>query len=106
MSDYQAIYDAVRSRIRNGDIGQSVSDAIREANVAYYAQVVADNISYEAAKVAQAHAAPSAVYRPSLRKDGNQWCAIYGENVQEGVCGFGDTPAAAMAAFDKAWSEQ
>lgn len=24
-------------------------------------------------------------------KDGNQWCFLYGENIQEGVCGFGDT---------------
>lgn len=24
-------------------------------------------------------------------KDGNQWCFLYGENIQEGICGFGDT---------------
>lgn len=24
-------------------------------------------------------------------KDGNQWCFLYGNNIQEGVCGFGDT---------------
>ena len=24
-------------------------------------------------------------------KDGNQWCFCYGENIQEGICGFGDT---------------
>lgn len=24
-------------------------------------------------------------------KDGNQWCFLYGENIQEGVCGFGET---------------
>ncbi len=24
-------------------------------------------------------------------KDGNQWCFLYGENLQEGICGFGDT---------------
>ncbi len=24
-------------------------------------------------------------------KDGNQWCFRYGENIQEGICGFGDT---------------
>lgn len=26
-----------------------------------------------------------------LSKDGNQWCFLYGEDIQEGVCGFGDT---------------
>ena len=24
-------------------------------------------------------------------KDGDKWCFLYGENLQEGVCGFGDT---------------
>lgn len=24
-------------------------------------------------------------------KDGNQWCFLYGENIQEGIVGFGDT---------------
>ena len=47
---------------------------------------------------------PSAVYRPTLTLDGNAWCALYGANLQDGVAGFGDTPAAAMAAFDEAWN--
>ena len=24
-------------------------------------------------------------------KDGNQWCFLYGNNIQDGVCGFGKT---------------
>jgi len=24
-------------------------------------------------------------------KDGNQWCFLYGENIQDGICGFGKT---------------
>ena len=24
-------------------------------------------------------------------KDGNQWCFLYGDNINDGVCGFGDT---------------
>ena len=24
-------------------------------------------------------------------KDGNSWCFLYGENIQEGICGFGET---------------
>lgn len=24
-------------------------------------------------------------------KDGNKWCYLYGDNIQEGICGFGDT---------------
>lgn len=29
-------------------------------------------------------------------KDGDQWCALYGKNVQEGITGFGKTPYLAM----------
>ena len=46
---------------------------------------------------------PSYLYRPRLFIDGNRWCALLGENVQNGVCGFGETPAKAYAAFDEAW---
>lgn len=35
--------------------------------------------------------------------DGNAWSVLHGTNLQEGVAGFGDSPDAAMAAFDKAW---
>lgn len=46
---------------------------------------------------------PSVVFKPVLSKDGNMWCALFGANLQEGVAGFGDTPARAMYAFDTAW---
>lgn len=47
---------------------------------------------------------PSAVlFRPRIFIDGNQWCALYGDNIQDGVAGFGDSPDEAMAEFDKAW---
>lgn len=49
---------------------------------------------------------PSAVYRPQLTADGDQWCALYGEDLQVGVAGFGGTPEQAMAAFDTAWWTQ
>ncbi len=47
--------------------------------------------------------APSVIYRPAIVKDGNQWCVLYGKNLQEGIAGFGDTPAQACQAFDVAW---
>ena len=34
-------------------------------------------------------------------KDGNQWCLLYGENIQEGICGFGDTIRDAAIDFYK-----
>ena len=52
---------------------------------------------------AASHERPSVLYRPSLTVDGNQWCAIYGENLQDGVAGFGNSPADAMWDFDRNW---
>lgn len=49
---------------------------------------------------------PSAMYRPSLSIDGDKWCALYGENLQDGVAGFGDSPAEAMQNFNKAWRQK
>lgn len=46
---------------------------------------------------------PCMKWRPRLFIDGNQWCALYGENLQDGVAGFGDSPEAAMLAFDREW---
>lgn len=103
MDTYQPIYDAVRSRLSNGDIGQAVEAVLRDANLAHYVECAATLIGYEATKAAEAYAAPSAIYRPALTIDGNQWCALYGANPQEGVAGFGDTPAKACADFDLQW---
>lgn len=44
------------------------------------------------------------ILKPELFTDGTQWCVLYGKNVQEGVCGFGDTPYYAILAFNKAWN--
>ena len=48
---------------------------------------------------------PFAIYRPKLFRDGDQWCALYGENIQEGVVGFGSSPLWAADAFNKAWGK-
>jgi len=50
--------------------------------------------------------APSVLYRPAIFKDGDQWCALYGENIQDGVAGFGDTPGLACQAFNMAWGQE
>lgn len=49
---------------------------------------------------------PSVLYRPSVVRDGSKWSALYGSNLMEGVCGFGDTPEDAMIDFDKNWHHQ
>jgi hypothetical protein len=39
-----------------------------------------------------------AALNPKFSKDGNLYCYLYGDNLQEGIAGFGDTPY--MAAVD------
>ena len=40
---------------------------------------------------------------PKLQRLGKMWRALYGENPQDGVAGFGDTPDEAFADFDRLW---
>lgn len=64
------------------------------------------NAALEANATEQARRAPHVLMRPAIYPDGNQWCALYGANLQEGVAGFGDTPELACADFDKNWASQ
>jgi hypothetical protein len=99
MDTYQAVYDAVRSRISIGDVGVAVENAIRGENIGHFMQMAAESVR----QAASAYESPAAIYRPALSIDGNQWCALYGANLQDGVAGFGDSPALAMADFDRNW---
>lgn len=53
--------------------------------------------------IAIAMTRPHVLMRPSISIDGYQWCALYGENLQDGVAGFGDSPDKAMRDFDANW---
>jgi hypothetical protein len=64
------------------------------------------NAANETQITEQARRAPHVLMRPAVFPDGNAWCALYGENIQEGVAGFGDTPQAAAADFDANWTRQ
>lgn len=100
---YQAIYDAVRSRISGGNVAETVADVARQAfDVSHLMPIMVQDIACSFAE----HARPSAVYRPAISIDGNQWCALFGANLQDGVAGFGDSPAEAMHDFDKAWNKK
>lgn len=101
MSDsYQPIYDAVRSRISNGDIGQAVREiAERAFDLSWQKQ----HLQQEIYVVSEQMQRPSVLMRPRVYIDGNMWCALYGDDLQNGVAGFGLSPADAMADFDKNW---
>lgn len=103
MSDaYQPIFDATRSKIYNGDVGQAIENAMHQQNISFYFER-ASNLAMD---VIAEYSKPSAIYRPTLSIDGNVWCAMYGRNPMEGVCGFGASPAMAMVDFDNEWDKQ
>lgn len=102
MSYSQEIYDAVRSRVNGGDVGQAVSEAMRDAfGMADHHMAC---VAQEFAAAAHEQQRPSTLYRPALSIDGDQWCALYGDNLQDGVAGFGDSPSEAMCDFDRNWN--
>lgn len=99
MSDnYQAVYDAVRSRIGPVDSHDAVAGALREAfgNADHQIRCALQEVTGYLTD-------PSVIYRPTLSIDGDQWCALYGSDLQSGVAGFGDSPAKAMLEFNKNW---
>ncbi len=103
MDSYQAVYDAARSKISSCNTYDAVSRAASQAfDPGNTWPVIAQEFCIAAGELAR----PSAVYRPAVYPDGDKWCALYGVNLMEGVCGFGDTPEEAMRAFDQAWLKE
>lgn len=52
------------------------------------------NVAYEMQR-------PSILHKPVLSLDGDEYCVLLGDNLQEGVAGFGKSPAKAFEDFDK-----
>lgn len=88
MDTYQPIYDAIAAATTPGF--QAAAQAAQEA-------------AWSHERTAQEMRRPSVLFRPTISMDGNKWCVLYGENLHDGVAGFGDTPEKAMMAFDLAW---
>jgi hypothetical protein len=70
---YQAVFDAVRSRISGCNIEHAVSEHLRSnMDFNYAIPGLMQDIACQFAE----HGRPSAVFRPKLSIDGNQWCAL------------------------------
>jgi len=102
MESYQAIYDAVRSRISGFDSQQLIQEISRHFDISH----AVDMVKHEFLVSAYAQSRPFVLLKPKVYADGNQWCVLYGETIQEGVCGFGETPAKASQDFDNNWNNQ
>ena len=96
---YQAIYDAVRSRIHGFDSSQLIDQIARQFDISSEKERIQDQVM----SILEDHRQPSILYRPSLSRDGDQWCALYGNDLQCSVAGFGKSPGKAMHDFDKNW---
>ena len=46
------------------------------------------------------------ILKPKLYKDGDKWCVLYGDDIQEGICGFGETPYKAILDWNKQWNSK
>ncbi len=44
--------------------------------------------------------------KPELKQDGNQWCVLYGEDLQSGIAGFGESPLKAIRDFNASWYKE
>jgi hypothetical protein len=103
MDSYQAIYDAVRSKISGGNIGDAIRDIAGQAfDISHMKMMLQQEFSIAAYEMQR----PSVLYCPSIVMDGSKWSALYGEDLMHGVSGFGDTPAEAMQDFDQNWVKQ
>lgn len=68
-----------------------------------YAECLHNKAAEELLRAAEESARPFVILRPKIYPDGDQWCALYGEDLQEGVAGFGSTPDEASRDFDQNW---
>ena len=66
-------------------------------------QRAADEIKDAAILASDEAARPFMQLKTSIMKDGNQWSVLYGENLMEGVSGYGDSPEEASRDFDRNW---
>lgn len=60
---------------------------------------VNNNLIYEAQMnywAAKQDMALAESLKPQFFIDGDKWCCLYGENIQDGVAGFGDSPHEAV----------
>ena len=86
-----------------------MSDVLNDELQMMAVNAIANAADMAGAAIQQAvvqYGTPSAIFRPKIYIDGNMWCALYGDNIQDGVAGFGFSPSAAMFDFDVNWHKK
>lgn len=46
------------------------------------------------------------ILRPKLFMDGNMWCVLYGDNLMDGIAGFGETVYKAILDFNASFHKK
>ena len=105
MSDnYQAVYDAVRSRFSNFDSSGLIDNIASKFDISWTMSrleaTIADSV-IEAAEYSR-----FAMLRPTLQQDGNMWICLLGDNLQVGIAGVGETPYLAIIDWNKAFHKK
>jgi hypothetical protein len=103
MDSYQAIYDAVRSKISGGDVGLAIQEVARNAFDISWAL---DAVKQEYLNAAMEQQRPCVLFKPEVSLDGDHYMVLYGQDLMSGCAGFGKTLAEAMADFDQNWWKQ
>ncbi len=98
--NYQAVYDAVRSKMSHFNGDQLMQNIVSNMDCSHAVQMVQQSFQETAWDMSR----PSILLKPTIKKDGDKWCALYGENLTDGVAGFGDSPNKAFLDFDKNWN--
>lgn len=78
---------------------QAIYDAIRSENISHYVSMACAAVQESAVDASR----PFYMLKPRIFIDGDQWCALYGGNVQDGIAGFGKSPREASYNFDIAF---
>ena len=98
---YDAVFQAAYQKIARCDTSSVIESVARQA---FDISMQVESVKQEMLRTLDEQQRPCVLFRPSIGIDGNQWCALYGDNLQDGVAGFGDSPSLAMHDFDRAWS--
>lgn len=97
METYQAIYDAVRSRIGEFNSDRLIDTISMNFDISHHMEILRSEfitVAYEMQR-------PSVLLKPKIYMDGDKWCVLYGENIQDGIAGFGASPQEAFNNFDE-----
>lgn len=99
---YQPIYDAIRSRFSNSNPDNVIENYLHSLGVSRSVEVCTQMIQ----EVITNYDRPCVLFKPKVYLDGNMWCALYGDNLQDGIAGFGETCEKAMLDFDNNFRNQ